>query len=358
MSSVAYFTFTWTDDRLKWNHMLNYSSVIKAIYSTEDKLFIPPVVVENSVSNLGLISVPTLPIEIKSNGFILWSPGDIYETSCDIDTTFYPFDKQTCIITLTTRGYSKDKLNLELGTVPIVWSAYKENGEWTVVTSSSWVTTTDRDRIPYSQINFSFTFKRRTAFHLMNTIIPMFLLVSMTCFVFRIPVDAGEKLGYCLTVLLAFAVYLTLISDNIPTTSTHTSYLSIFMNVMLSLGVSSVILTIHIINIYFKPEEDEIPLYLKVLAKITARISFFNKERCCCKKSDSKVFDAVLENEDKKREIDAVPFVNTLYSWNSESSLRRDLFSSYEKDSRPSPTVDILCNIKLLSIKDLVSNFM
>lgn len=74
---------------------------------------------------------------------------------------------------------------------------------------------------------------------------------------------------------------------------------------MLSLGVSSVILTIHIINIYFKPEEDEIPLYLKVLAKITARISFFNKERCCCKKSDSKVSDAVLENEDKKREIDA-----------------------------------------------------
>jgi hypothetical protein len=109
--------------------------------------------------------------------------------------------------------------------MPIVLTAYQENGEWELVTTSSSTSVTSRDLVPHSQIHFSFTFKRRTSFHLMNTIIPMFLLVSMTCFVFRIPVDAGEKLGYSLTVLLAFAVYLTLVSDNIPTTSTNTSYI-------------------------------------------------------------------------------------------------------------------------------------
>jgi hypothetical protein len=177
------------------------------------------------ISNLGRISDVTLPIEISKTGDITWSPGDVYDTSCDIDTTYYPFDVQTCAITLTTRGYSKNQLSLKLDKVPIVLNAYHENGEWELVKTSSSTSTVDRDRIPFSQINFSFTFKRRSAFHIMNTIIPMFLLVSMTCFVFRIPVDAGEKLGYCLTVLLAFAVYLTLVSDDIPTTSTHICYL-------------------------------------------------------------------------------------------------------------------------------------
>jgi hypothetical protein len=172
-----------------------------------------------------LISDVTLPIEILKTGDITWSPGDVYDTSCDIDTTYYPFDVQTCAITLTTRGYSMNQLSLKLDKVPIVLTAYQENGEWELITASSSTSVTSRDLVSYSQINFSFTFKRRTAFHLMNTIIPMVLLVSMTSYVFKIPVDAGEKLGYCLTVLLAFAVYLTLVSDNIPTTSTHTCYL-------------------------------------------------------------------------------------------------------------------------------------
>lgn len=39
-----------------------------------------------------------------------------------------------------------------------------------------------------------------------------------------------------------------------------------------------------------------------------------------------------------------------------EESLRSDLFGSYQKNSRPAPISDIRCNIKLLSIKDLVSD--
>lgn len=47
--------------------------------------------------------------------------------------------------------------------------------------------------------------------------------------------------------------------------------------------------------------------------------------------------------------------VNTLYTSAREESLRSDLFGSYQKNSRPAPISDIRCNIKLLSIKDLVS---
>ncbi|XP_062589969.1 acetylcholine receptor subunit beta-like [Saccostrea cucullata] len=302
MSTVAYFSFTWTDSRLSWDTNPVYSSDINAIYSTESKVFTPPIVVENSVSNLGIISDLTLPMKIQQDGKITWSPGDVYETACDIDTSFYPFDEQTCVITLTTRGYSKYQLSLTLDKVPIVLTAYQENGEWTLVSTDSTVTKTLRDLVPYSHINFSFTFKRRNSFHLMNTIIPMFLLVGMTCFVFKIPVDAGEKLGYSLTVLLAFAVYLTLVSDNIPTTSTNISYLAAYLNVMLALGVSAVLFAIYVINIHLKPEEEEIPRYLQFIAKISSTVCCFKEIGCCCKKDKTEVtVISDTENEDVRK---------------------------------------------------------
>ena len=176
-----------------------------------------------------MLSDKTLPIQIAQNGEITWSPGNIFDTACDIDSTFYPFDEQMCSITLTTRGYKSHQLTLSLEEVPLILSAYQENGEWTYLRSSTSTAVVARGTDYYSQVNFDLTFQRRNTFHLLSTIFPMFFLVSLTCLVFKIPVDAGEKLGYCLTVLLAFAVYLTLISDNIPTTSTNTSYLSTYI---------------------------------------------------------------------------------------------------------------------------------
>jgi hypothetical protein len=50
----------------------------------------------------------------------------------------------------------------------------------------------------------------------------MAVLIAM---VFKLPVDSGEKIGFSLTVLLAYAVYLTMISENIPSTSVAVCYL-------------------------------------------------------------------------------------------------------------------------------------
>lgn len=286
MSSVVYFTFIWNDTRLNWSNRASYSD-IDAIYSTESVLFIPPIVVENSVSNLGLISDKTLPIKIAQNGEITWSPGNIYDTSCDIDATFYPFDVQTCSIILTTRGYTSNQLSLSLNDVPIILTSYQENGEWTYIRSNAGASIVLHGSEVYSQVNFSFTFERRTPFHLLSTILPLFFLVSMTCFVFKIPVDAGEKLGYCLTVLLAFAVYLTLVSDNIPTTSTSTSYLSVFLNLMLAIGVSSVFLTILVIHTHFKSEDEEISNFTESISIFVAKIVCWRHYTCCCRSTDN-----------------------------------------------------------------------
>lgn len=43
---------------------------------------------------------------------------------------------------------------------------------------------------------------------------------------FVLPPDSGERMGYSLTTLLAYAVYLTMAADSLPTVSLNIAYLS------------------------------------------------------------------------------------------------------------------------------------
>ena len=43
--------------------------------------------------------------------------------------------------------------------------------------------------------------------------------------VFALPIESGEKMSYCLTVLLSYVVFLTWITENLPPVSTDTSIL-------------------------------------------------------------------------------------------------------------------------------------
>jgi hypothetical protein len=43
---------------------------------------------------------------------------------------------------------------------------------------------------------------------------------------FKLPPESGERMGYSLTTLLAYAVYLTLMSEHLPAVSLDIAYLS------------------------------------------------------------------------------------------------------------------------------------
>lgn len=175
------------------------------------------------VSDLAVISDNTVVIRVAKDGTLQWTPGGVYETQCTTDVTYYPFDTQTCNITLATWGYTSIEINLRGSKVDTTY--YEASGEWEFSTYSISSSTRAFGSNSLPQISFQLNFQRRPYFQVMNTIIPMILLASLSVFVFQLPPDSGEKMGYSLTTLLAFAVYLTLVSANIPTTSINTSCL-------------------------------------------------------------------------------------------------------------------------------------
>jgi len=61
---------------------------------------------------------------------------------------------------------------------------------------------------------------------MINMVLPVIILAIVGPFVFVLPVESGEKIGFALTVLLNMSVVMTIVSDNIPPISTQTCQLS------------------------------------------------------------------------------------------------------------------------------------
>lgn len=291
MSVAGYFTLSWSDARLNWTGNPTYSSHIPAFYTTQDYVWVPSLSVTNSVSDIAVISDNTVIIRVAQDGTLQWTPGGVYNTQCTTDVTYYPFDSQTCSVTLATWGYTSIELSLRGSTVDTTY--YEANGEWEFSKYSITSSTRAFGSNSLPQVSFHLTFKRRPYFQVMNTIIPMILLASLSVFVFQLPPDSGEKMGYCLTTLLAFAVYLTLVSANIPTTSINTPCLSVYLIIMLSMGVTAVLLTIYILKCHHSPEDKPIPNYLKRFCELVAKMP------CACCKQKNVVDGLDLEEKVK-----------------------------------------------------------
>ncbi|CAC5401853.1 CHRND [Mytilus coruscus] len=267
---------TWDDYRLNWTDPLKFSAdftSINYLFSSETYVWKPTLVIENSIQNIGVITDPSIPMRISQTGRIFWNPPGIYKVSCKSDITYYPLDTQDCTIKLISWAYTSTNVLLRIGQNEAVdINDYTENGEWELISTSERKASTDGAQITkgftdFSSLSFSIKLRRRPTFHIINSIFPMALMAVLIAVVFKLPVDSGEKTSFSLTVLLAYGVYLTMISAEIPSTSVSTSYLSLYLVFILTLGVIAILLTIVIQRIHFKTEDEEIPEWLQKITK-------------------------------------------------------------------------------------------
>src|SRR5277367_3929481 len=72
---------------------------------------------------------------------------------------------------------------------------------------------------PYLDMTFNITLRRKTLFYTVNLIVPCVGLTSLSVLVFYLPVDSGEKISLCVTILLSLVMYFMLIIEIMPATS-------------------------------------------------------------------------------------------------------------------------------------------
>ena len=75
------------------------------------------------------------------------------------------------------------------------------------------------EHLSYPYIDFTLHLRRRRIFYIINIIVPCSMLSALMLVMFWVPQHAGERVTGIVTMLLAFTVFLHMVTDLVPRTS-------------------------------------------------------------------------------------------------------------------------------------------
>ncbi|XP_071109931.1 neuronal acetylcholine receptor subunit alpha-7-like [Haliotis cracherodii] len=263
LSLSGMFGLTWKEPLLEWDAR-EYNTEV--IYVPTEMLWLPDVILQNAVANYGQIGNRNLKVYLESSGTIVWFPGDFYKTYCKIDVRHYPFDTQSCKMILQPLSCEKKIVNLDLAPIPVSLRKYDENGEWElcdIVPQKVWV-----DKARHFRVDYTLNMKRKTLFYAVNMILPIVFLSLLNSLVFAVPANSGEKITLCISVMLSYAVFLTLANDALPENSDGVCYFSAYLATEIFLSVAATIITV--VNLAFHHHN---PSYIRTTRLLTLLVS-------------------------------------------------------------------------------------
>lgn len=158
---------------------------------------------------------------VSSNGNVFWPPIVKLRSTCAIDITYFPFDDQLCRMKVGSWAYDGFQVDVFNRSNSIDLSNFVSNGEWKLIAVKAVRNVVKYPCCPepFPDVTFTLHISRRTLYYTYNVIIPCVMLSILTLLGFWMRPDSGEKVTLGLTVLLAFSVFMLLIAENMPATS-------------------------------------------------------------------------------------------------------------------------------------------
>ena len=112
---------------------------------------------------------------------------------------------------------------------------------------------------PYVDITFNIILLRKPLYFVFNVIAPCLVLVTTVLFGFFLPPESGERISLTITILLAVAVFLQLISDALPRNSNSIPMLAVFYMAIMAESAFSLITTCIVLVFHYRSSEKGAP---------------------------------------------------------------------------------------------------
>lgn len=165
-----------------------------------------------------------------------------------------------------------------------------ENGEWSFESSSVIREVGSSPPAP-DKLICKFRLRRRSRYLLTNLILPIVFMALINLLVFILPAESGERVSFSVTVLLALAVYMTIVGENLPKTSEPMSVLSFYLLTIMLMSVCITVTTVINLQIYHRD------------CKVSQCYESFAKKIICTRSRKRKIKDIGtgfgIENEDE-----------------------------------------------------------
>ncbi|TTH38812.1 Acetylcholine receptor subunit alpha [Bagarius yarrelli] len=198
----------WKDVNLEWNPD-DYGGIKKIRIPSKD-IWKPDLVLYNNADGDFAI-VHETKVLLEHTGLITWNPPAIFKSYCEI-----------------------------------VW-VMKDYRSWKHMVNYACCPNT-----PYLDITYHFLMLRLPLYFIVNVIIPCILFSFLTGLVFYLPTDSGEKMTLSISVLLSLTVFLLVIVELIPSTSSAVPLIGKYMLFTMILVIASIIITVIVINTHHR----------------------------------------------------------------------------------------------------------
>ncbi|CAC5375491.1 CHRNB1 [Mytilus coruscus] len=259
-SVIGMFNINWQDNRMIWNKT-EYGNIHSMIFGQND-VWKPNLFLGNAFDDMSAIGEDFMTVRYYNNGTAIWTPLDMTITSCSADVTHFPFDQQTCAIHLIPVGTLQEEIVMHSEIDHAILTLYTEHEIWQLKKTTAMVSNVDEG----SMFSVLFNVNRNPLFYLVNIIFPIILLTFLNSFVFLLPATSGERISFSITVLLAIAVFMTMISSHLPKTSRTMSRLCYFLISDLIFSCIICLLTIIQLRLFHTCDTCSVPTFLRRLA--------------------------------------------------------------------------------------------
>ena len=134
----------------------------------------------------------------------------------------------------------------------IVLDGFEENGEWKIISSTVENSILQFDGYCLPELTVTLTLRRRRMYYVLTICVPILVLSVLNYLVYLLPPASGEKISFCLTILLAYMLYISFLTDNLPRSSQTTSYLVLYLILMICLSCLSVLISVVVVLFWHK----------------------------------------------------------------------------------------------------------
>ncbi|XP_037546598.1 neuronal acetylcholine receptor subunit alpha-7 isoform X1 [Nematolebias whitei] len=255
----------WTDVKLKWDPD-DYRG-ITSIRVPSETIWLPDIVLYENADGRFEGSLMTKAI-VRWDGTITWTPPASYKSSCTMDVTYFPFDRQNCSMKFGSWTYDGHMVDLVLVDHYVDRKDFFDNGEWEILSVPG-----KRNELyyecckePYPDVTFTVTMRRRTLYYGLNLLIPCVLISGLAMLVFLLPADSGEKISLGITVLLSLTVFMLLVAEIMPATSDSVPLIAqYFASTMMIVGLSVVVTVLVLQFHHHDPRGGKMPKWVRVV---------------------------------------------------------------------------------------------
>ncbi|XP_034415224.1 5-hydroxytryptamine receptor 3A-like [Cyclopterus lumpus] len=251
----------WNNERISWDPA-QFCGITQVSVPME-MLWKPDLFIQEMIQKDDSTQNPYM--YVYHDGKVVVEEGLKVVSTCKMDVHKFPFDTQSCNISVGSAIHCVDEIRLRpfsntSRVTQFSQELIKTQGEWEFLQLSvSGHNFTFGDR-SWNILIYTFTMKRRPLLHVTNFMLPVLFFLILDLASFFIADHRGEKLGFKVTVLLAISVLLLILNDILPSVSNKTPLIATYCIVIFALMLLSVLETILVTYLMEKDSQEKLGL--------------------------------------------------------------------------------------------------